>query len=196
MSSTGQALAGAQRHRAEPAIDGGGALAAPHDALAVLLEVDAGEVLGDGLVRGGLAGEDEVAAGVADGAGERLAGVEVVAEIDRAEAGEGGPMRGEPALGGGALAILLLRPVLRRDELRRPGQDLGVARRHQAGAEEGVEVLDAAIRAAAARALRAADLARAEVLAAVERDQQPPVQAVEGRQPAGGRHRLHRLVPA
>ena len=88
-------------------------------------------------------------------------------------------MPGQPALGGVALAVLLLRPVLRGDELRRQRQDLLVARCDQGGAQEGVEVFRAAIGAAARRALAAFDLARAEILAAVERDQHPPTQALE-----------------
>src|SRR3954465_12570750 len=44
----------AQRDLGEPAIDAGGLPAALDDGLPVLREVDAGEVLGDGLVRAGL----------------------------------------------------------------------------------------------------------------------------------------------
>ena len=43
-------LAGAQRHIAEPAVDVGGALAWLADGLAMLFEIGAGEILGDGLV--------------------------------------------------------------------------------------------------------------------------------------------------
>jgi hypothetical protein len=45
------------------------------------------------------------------------------------------------------LAILLLGPVLWRDELWRQWQDLLMAVCDHAGGEEGVEVFDAAIRA-------------------------------------------------
>ena len=96
-------------------------------------------------------------------------------------------MAGQPALGGGPLAVLLLRPVLGRDELGRQRQDLGVAGRDHAGTEKGVEIFRAAVRAPARRALRAADLARAEVLGAVERDQQPAAQALERRRPSARR---------
>jgi hypothetical protein len=54
-----------------------------------------------------------------------------------------------------------------------------VAWRNQGGAQEGVEAFHTTIRAAAGRALRTADLARAEVLAAIQRDQHPPTQALE-----------------
>ena len=83
--------------------------------------------------------------------------------------------------------------VLRRDELGRQRQDLGVARRDHTGTEKGVEILHAAIRAPALRALRAADLARTEVLGAVEGDQQSAVQALERRQAIGGGNALHPL---
>jgi hypothetical protein len=59
-----------------------------------------------------------VAARVQDGLAKRLAGEQVVAEIDRIECGVAPSMRGQPALGGGVLAILLLRAVLRGDEFR------------------------------------------------------------------------------
>jgi hypothetical protein len=70
-------------------------------------------------------------------------------------------------------------PVLRHDELRRQGQYVGVARRHQGGAEEAVEVFDPAVAAAPLRALRAMQLARGEVLRPVERDQHVTAQAPE-----------------
>jgi hypothetical protein len=152
--------------------------------LTMLLEVDAGEVFGDGLMRAWLAGQDEVAAALLDDAHDRLAGIEIVAKIDRPETGNARAMAGQPALGGGPFAILFFRPVLRRDELRRQRQDLGVTGRDHTGTEKGVEILHAAIRAPARRALRAADLARTEVLGAVERDQQSAVQALERRQAA------------
>jgi hypothetical protein len=53
------------------------------DGLPVVLQRGAVQVLGDGRVRGRLAGEDEVAAGVLDGGGNRLAGKQIVAEVDR-----------------------------------------------------------------------------------------------------------------
>src|SRR3954468_23671387 len=174
----------AQRDLAQPAIDAGGLPAALDDGLPVLREVDAGEVFGDGLVRVRLAGQDEAAAALPDGLDDRLAGVELVAQVDRPEAGDAGAMAGQPALGGGALAILLASAVLGRDELRRQRQDLGMAGGDHTGAQEGVETLHAAIRAPACRALWAADLARTVVLGAVERDQQPTAQALERRKAA------------
>ena len=95
-------------------------------------------------------------------------------------------MGGEPALDGVALAVLFLGAVLGSDHLGRQGQNLGVAGRHEAGAEKGMEELCGAIRAATFGALRAMDLARAVVLGAIERDQQASVQALERRQRIGG----------
>jgi len=106
-------LGGAQRHGVEPAVDGGGALAAFADGLAMLLQFGAQQVLSNGLMRRWLAGEDEVAAGIVDRGGDRLAGKQIVPEIDRPKVSEAGTMPGQPALGGIAFAILLLRPVPR-----------------------------------------------------------------------------------
>ena len=130
---------------------------------------------------GGLAGKDEVAAGIVDGSDDRLAGKQIVAEIDRLKMGEASAMPGQPAFRSVAFAILLPGPVLRRDELRRQGQDLLVAGGHHAGTQEGVEVFRAAVRAPARRTLRAFDLARAEVLGPIERDWHSPIQALDDR---------------
>ena len=84
-------------------------------------------MLSDGLMGSRLAGEDEVAAGIMDSADDRLAGKQIVPEIDRPKMRDGGTVLGQPALGGIAFAVLLLCPVLRRNELRRQWQDLLVA---------------------------------------------------------------------
>src|SRR3954468_9206026 len=183
----------AQRNFGEPAVDVSDPFAALANGLTMLLELDAGEIFSDGLMRAWLAGQDEVAAALLDDAHDRLAGIEIVATIDRPETGDTGLMAGQPALGGGPFAILFFRPVLRRDELGRQRQDPGVTGRDHTGAEKGVEILHAAIRAPARRALRTADLARTEVLGAVERDQQSAVQALERRQAIGGSNALQPL---
>ncbi len=86
----------------------------------------AGGFLGDGpLVKGGalhevveglvgrrLGGEQEVAACRRDGHGNRLAGEKVIAEVDRPQALQALAVGGQPALGGIALAVLFLGPVL------------------------------------------------------------------------------------
>ena len=106
-------------------------------------------------MRSWLAGEDEVAAGILDGGNDRLAGKQIVAEIDRPEVSEVGAVPGQPPFRGIALAVLLLRPILRRDKFRRQGQDLLVARCDHAGTQEGVEVFGAAIGAPPCRTLLA-----------------------------------------
>ncbi len=152
----------------------------------MLLDLGAVQVFVDGLMRRRLAGEDEIAAGFLDGGRDRLAGEQIVPEIDRPKVGDRRALPGQPALGGVAFAILLLRPILRGDEFRRQRQDLLVAGGDHAGADEGVEIFRAAIRTPPRRALLAFDLARAVVLGSVQRDQHPPVQTPKRRQWPGG----------
>src|SRR4051812_45195015 len=78
-------LVAAQRHPAEPAVAMGEALLAALDLLDVLLRFDAREVLLDGLMRCGLAGEQEVPALLKHRLAHRLAGMEIVAEGDRVQ---------------------------------------------------------------------------------------------------------------
>jgi hypothetical protein len=162
---------GAQRHGVEPAVDGGGAFAAFADGLAMFLQFSAVEILGDGFMRRRLAGENEVATGIVDGGDDRLTGKQIVTEIDRPKVRDCGTVLGQPALSGVAFAILLLRPVLWRNEFGRQRQDLLVTWGDYAGTKEGVEVFGAAIGAPPRRALRAFDLSRAVVLSPVQRDQ-------------------------
>jgi len=77
------------------------------------------------------------------------------------------------------LAILFLSPALRRDELRRQRHDPLMAGCHQARTKKRMEVFRAAVRTAPRAAVLAVDLARAEVLGAVERNQQSPIQALK-----------------
>src|SRR4051812_31969082 len=107
-----------QRHVAQPAVAMGEALLAALDPLDVLGEVDAGQVLLEGLMRGRLAGEQEVPALREHRLAHRLAGIEVVAKIHRIEPGQAGAVPSKPAPYGAALAVLLVVPVLRPDELR------------------------------------------------------------------------------
>ena len=89
------------------------ALLAALDRLLELRQFGAGQVFLDQRMRRRLADEDEVAAGVQHRLAERLAGEQIVAEIDRVKRGVALAVRGQPALRGLVLAILLLRPVLR-----------------------------------------------------------------------------------
>ena len=89
----------------------------------------------------GLAHEQEMAAGGLHRLTERLAGIEVVAKIDRLEPGVGRAVLGQPAPRRPALAILLVVAVLRHHKLRLKRHHLAVAGRHKRGTEQGVEVL-------------------------------------------------------
>ena len=108
-----------------------------------------------------------------DGGGDGLTGEQVIAQEHRPVRGQRRTVPLQPALRGVALTILLLRPVLGRDERGRQGQDLLVAGRHDAGAKEGVEIFRATVRTLAGRAARAMDLARTKMLGPIQRDQDP-----------------------
>src|SRR3954454_19878493 len=88
----------------------------------------------------------------------RLAGIKIVAEIDRVQPLVVGAVPLEPAPHGAALAVLLVVTVLRSDELRREWDDLGMTRSHDGGAEQGVEELGRLTSSRAGRALPPADL--------------------------------------
>ena len=169
----------AQGHVVEPSVAMDRAVAAVADGLAVLRENDARQVLAESGMRLRLAGEQEVSTHRLDRHADGLTGEQIVAEIDRLEMGISWAAGGQPAAGGSRLAVLLLVPVLRHDELRRQRQHMGVARRHHRCAEEAVEVFDPAVAALPARTLRAMDLARGEVLRSVERDQHVTAQTPE-----------------
>ena len=117
-------MAAAQGYVADPAVAEDGLFLAALDHLLAARKVDPGGVFGDQRMRRWLADEDEMAADVQHRLAERLAGEQVVAEIDRIKRGVAPSMRGQPALGGGGLAILLLCPVLRGDECRLSGMTL------------------------------------------------------------------------
>src|SRR5580704_4333882 len=102
-------------------------------------------------MRGGLAGQDEVAARPLDGGGDWLAGEQVVAEKDRPARRHRRTMPLQPALRGVAFAVLLLRSVAGGDEFRRQRQNLLMAGCDDGGAQEGVEVFRATVRAFSCR---------------------------------------------
>ena len=139
--------------------------------------VDAVEVLVEGLVAVRLAGEQEVAAAVEHRPADRLAGVQVVAQVDGPQWGAAGTVALRPALGRPPFAVLLEGAVPGTDERRRQRQRPGLARGRQGGGEHLMGVLRGAVLALADRAVRAVDPARAEVLRAVQGDRQPAVQA-------------------
>jgi hypothetical protein len=117
----------------KPTIDGGGALSPFTDRLAKLLDLGGVQVFADGLMRRRLAGEDEIAAGLVNGGDDRQAKQTSPRKTGRG--GERDGVSGEPAPGGVTFAILLLCPVLRRDEFRWQRRHLLVAGCDQAGAE-------------------------------------------------------------
>ena len=151
------------------------------------------EVVED-LVRRRLGGEQEVAACCPDGLGDRLAGEQVVTEINRPQVLQAPAVGGQPALGGVALAVLLLGPVLGGDELRHQRQRHGVAGRDDRSGEHGMVALDPTVGAMTRQALRAAELLRAEVFRAVERDQHAPAEPRKRRQAAPPAQHIKDLV--
>ena len=129
-----------------------------------------------------------------DGLGDRLAGEEIVAEIDWPQTGEPRAVCREPALGGVALAILLLRAVLGRDEFRHQGKRLRLARRDDRRRQHGMVAFDHAVGALAGEALRAAELLRAEIFGAVERDEGAAAEPLEGAQAAALAQQVERVI--
>src|SRR5450755_420496 len=124
---------------------------------------------------------------------DRLAGVEVVAEIDGIEPCVARAMGGEPASRRHALAVLLVVPILRHDELGLQRHHPAVARRHQRRGHQRMEIFGRAAAALARRAARTMQLYRAVIFRAVERDQHVIAQPAEGREPAAS---LQHFEPA
>ena len=122
------------------------------------------QIFADGLMRAGLAGQDEAAASGPDRGHGRLAGEQIVAETDRAQRCQARAAPAQPAPGGSARAVLSRSPVLGGDEPGRQRQHLRMAGGEKAGAEEAVEIFLPPVGAAAMQAARAVDLARAERL--------------------------------
>ena len=126
-----------------------------------------------------LADEDEVAARVQHRLTERLAGEQIVAEINRVERAITLAVGGQPALRRHVLAILLHRPVLRDDEFRFQRDDLIVPRCHHRCRQHAVVIFGPALASDAGRAVRAMDLLRAVILGPVERYQHMATQPAE-----------------
>ena len=120
-----------------------------------------------------------MSAGVQHRLAERLAGEQIVAEVDRIERRVALAVRGEPALGCSVLTVLLLRAVLRDDELRFQWDNLVVSGCHQRRRQHGMIIFPAAFTSEPGRAVQALDLPRTIILRAVERDQHVPVEAAE-----------------
>src|ERR1700690_491920 len=108
----------------------GESLAAVLDPVRQLRKLDPSQVFRDGGMGRRLADEQEMPARRPHRLADRLAGVEIVAEIDGIEPGIAWAMSGEPASRRHALAALLVVPILRHDELRLQRDDPAMARRH------------------------------------------------------------------
>ena len=78
-----------------------------------------------------------------------------------------------PTFDGVALAVLFLGAILRRHELGKQRDDLGVPGRHDRRRQHGVIALDLAVGALARQAMRAAELLRTEIFRSIPGDQGP-----------------------
>ena len=164
-------LAIAQGNPGDPPIAAGLDRLALADRFGVPLGLGAVDEIVECLVRGLLAGEDEIIAGVRQQGDNRLAGEQIIAEIDRTQRAEPVGVLGVPALGGIAFAVLFFGAVLRRDELGKQRDDLGMTGRDRRRRQQGVVALYRAIAAFSGQAMRTTELLRAEILGAVPGDQ-------------------------
>src|SRR5262249_7900984 len=141
------------------------------DFFLVTLGLGAVDEIVECLVRSFLAGEDEIIAGLRQHSNDWLTGEQIIAEIDRVQREEPFAVPGMPTFDGGAFAILLFRPVLRRDELGKQRHDFGVTRGDRRRRQHGVIALNLTVGALAPEAMRAAELLRAEIFSTVPGDQ-------------------------
>lgn len=112
------------------------------------------------------------------GLADRLAGVEIIAEIDGVEVRETCPMGGKPAPAGAAFAILLFAPVLRGDKLRLQRHGAVVTGGNDRGLDHAVEVFALAA-LGHLRTMRAVNLGGAVIFGTVQCDQYVMAQAQE-----------------
>src|SRR6516164_4938964 len=80
-------------------------------------------------------------------------------------------MGGEPTLGGGVLAVLFFRAILRHDEFRLERHNLVVTGSDQGRPQHGMEILLAGFAAQSRRAVRTMDGLGTEIFGAIECDQ-------------------------
>ncbi len=119
----------------------------------------------------GLADQDEVEPQGLQFAAKRLVAVEVVAEDDRLQPAAFPAVRGQPALGGVDLAVLLLCAVLRPDELRGQRDDFVTPRLDQHRGQGRVEIRHLAVGVPPGRTVLAMDRLRGEILRPVQGEQ-------------------------
>ena len=131
------------------------------------------------LVRGLLAGEDEIVAVVREPLDHALAGEQIVAQIHRSQGLQARAVLHEPAFDRVALAVLLLGAVLFDDELRRERDHLGMSRRDNRRAQHGMIAFDLAVAALARLAMRAGDPLAAKILGPVEGHERSAAQPAE-----------------
>ena len=124
---------------------------------------------------------------------DRLAGEQVVAQIDRLQPGVAPAMALQPAPDRPAFAVLLLVAVLGHDEFRLQRHHPVVVGRHDRRRHHRVEVLGPVLAALAGRALLAMDLARHVIFGAVQGDQHVAAKLAESLQAAGPLQFRHHL---
>src|SRR5260370_1151567 len=140
-----------------------------------------------------LADEQEMPAHRPNRLADRLAGVEVVAESDRMGPCVAWAVGGGPASRRHALAIMLVVPVLRHNELWLQRNDPAMARRHQRRGHQRMEIFGRAAAALARRAARTMQLRRAVIFRAVERDQHMMPQPTKSRETVASFQHFERM---
>ena len=114
-----------------------------------------------------------------DGLAQRLAGKEIVAEIDRVEPGILLAVGCKPPLRGGVLAILFICAILRGNEFRLEWDNFVMARGHQSCPQHRVEILLLALAALPCRAIVTMDFVGVEIFGAVQGDEDMTSQPLE-----------------
>src|SRR5258708_4964123 len=140
-----------------------------------------------------LADEQEMPAHRPNRLADRLAGVEVVAQIDGMEPCVGRAVGGEPTSRRHALAVLLVVPVLRHNDLWLQRNDPAMARRPRRRGPQRMEIFGGAAAAFARRAARTMQLRRAVIFRAVECDQHMMPQPTKSRETAASFQHFERM---
>jgi len=142
-------------------------------------DVDTGDPLVEGLVGIGFAYQHEVEPLREDRLTQGLAGVEVIAQHTSPQCAIACAMLGEPAFGGGVLAILLAVPVLGDNEFGLQRDDGALFRGGDDWGDDGMGV-GGLITMVRLGALCTMDLPGGVVLGAIQCDQQIPIERAKG----------------